>query len=76
MGYAEARLQREVQQLKRDAQMARNRERQTRQGCMDLVQALREIVASLAGSGAITPARAAELVEHAGVFLAPDSDLE
>lgn len=76
MGYAEMRMQREVQQLKRDAQLAKNRERQTRQGCLDLLDAMKEIVTSLEGSNVTASAKAAELVAQAGACLAPDPDGE
>jgi hypothetical protein len=71
MGYAEIRVQRELKQLKREVKEARAQERQTRQGCLELVHALEEYVRSLEGSNAPAPARVAELLSAAGVLLAP-----
>jgi hypothetical protein len=71
MGYAELRIQRELRDLRRDVTETRAQERQTRQGCLDLVLALEEFVTSLEGSKAPASARVTELVSQARVLLAP-----
>jgi hypothetical protein len=71
MGYTEIRVQRELQRLRREVKETRTQERQTRQGCLDLVHALEEFVTSLEESNAPVPARVTELVGQAGVLLAP-----
>ena len=71
MGYAEIRIQREVQQLRRELKEAKARDEQTRAGCLDLVQALRAIVASRGGSEAAEFAQVTELVEQAGRLFDP-----
>jgi hypothetical protein len=73
MGFAELRIQRELQQLRREVKEAKNQELQTRQGCLDLVQALEEFVTNLEESEAPASARVSELVGKARVLLAPDS---
>ena len=73
MAYSEMRLRREVQQLRRELNSAKDRERRTREGCMDLVHALARIVSSPGGSGAEEAPTASDLVERAGLLLAPDS---
>jgi len=71
MGYSEIRIQREIQQLRREVKEARTQEKQTRQGCLDLVHALEEFVTSLAGSSAPASAKVTELVNQARVLLTP-----
>jgi hypothetical protein len=72
MGYTELRILRELQNLKREAKEARTQERQTRQGCLDLVRALEEFMTNLAAEGrAPTSARIDELLGQARMLLAP-----
>lgn len=73
MGYAEQRVLREVQQLKAELRRTRERERQTRQGCLDLARALQELMTSFATAGAAACPGASELVAHAGTLFAPDA---
>jgi len=72
MGYSELRILRELQNLKREAKEARTQERQTRQGCLDLVAALEEFMANraLEGADAAATARFTELVGQARTLLA------
>jgi hypothetical protein len=71
MGYAEIRIQREIRQLRREVKETRTQESQTRLGCLDLVNALDELVTSLGGSDAPASARFTELVGQARLLLAP-----
>lgn len=71
MGYAESRIQRELQQLKREIKETKTQEKQTRQGCMDLVHALEEFVTNLEGSSAPASARVTELVGQARDLFTP-----
>ena len=74
MGYAETRMLNRVQQLERSLQKAKARERQTRQACLDIANALLEIMASAAGTNTPVPASATELARGAGLLLAPDAE--
>jgi len=74
MGYAETRLQREIQQLKRQFVKTKEREQQTRQGCMELARAFKEMAASVENSATPASPRTSELLAQAGVLLAPDGD--
>lgn len=71
MGYAEIRVQREIQQLRREIKETRLKERETRQGALDLVQALEEFVTNLEGSAAPASAKVSEFVSQARALLAP-----
>ena len=73
MGYQEARIQREIQQLRREVKETRNQEKRTREGCLDLVHALEEFVTNLAGSSAPASARVTELVGQARDLFHPES---
>jgi len=73
MGYTEVRLQREIHQLRNEMRGAKAREAQTRQGCLDLVHALTELVTSLEASGMPTASRFNDLLGQAGGLLAPDA---
>jgi hypothetical protein len=71
MSYSELRILREIQQVKRETKEARTQERQTRQGCLDLVHALEEFRTNLDGVGAPASARYTELVDQARSLLEP-----
>ncbi len=74
MSFSDARIRSEIQQLKRELGKAKERERQTRQGCLDLVDAMREIVAGRENSTPTDAATAKELVDQAGILLAPNAE--
>ena len=74
MGYAETRLLGDVQRLKRDLAKSQERERQTREGCMDLLQAVRNIVPGAEDSSTAATATTRALVDRAAALLAPDAE--
>jgi hypothetical protein len=74
MGYAETRLLGDVQRLKRELLKSTERERQTRQGCMDLVQAMRSLLSCADDSNAAATATTRALVDEAEDLLSPDAE--
>ena len=76
MGYPTIRIQRELQQLRREVKEARTQERQTRQGCLDLLHAVEAFVTSRGGSNATASARFTELANQASALLAPAPTVE
>lgn len=75
MGYTEVRLQREIQQLRKEVRETRTQEKQTRQGCLELLHAMQAFVTSLEGADLPARARFAELVTLAEARLTPVPDV-
>ena len=74
MGYAETRMKQDILQMKRALADAKDREQQTRRGCVELAEAMRQMILgsqSLAFPG--TP-RAQELIDLAGVNFAEEKN--
>jgi hypothetical protein len=76
MGYVEIRIQRDIQQLRREVKATKARGEQTRLGCLDLVSALKELATSLDGTDDLAAARVTSLVDQASALFDPPAEEE